>query len=148
MIAEPALVQSRLTCMLTEFLVALSVPALAFAADKPRVFVTESQPIQVSAERKGDGRLAFSGGTTKENVEVMKGFVALCPDVVVTSSRDKASYVVRLDHEAINPTTPFVRGNKVAVFNKDEDLIYSGSTRLLKPAVKGACAAIVAAERK
>src|SRR5262249_10850853 len=123
-------------------------PAVAFAADKPRVFVTESHPIQVSKSVEGDGRLDFSGGASKENVEVMKNFVALCPEIVVTSSRDKASYVVRLDHEPINPTTPFVRANKVAVFNKEEDLIYSGSTRLLKPAVKGACAAILAAERR
>jgi hypothetical protein len=36
----------------------------------------------------------------------------------------------------------------VAVFNKDEDLIYRGSTRLLKASVKGACAAIAAVERK
>ena len=129
-------------------LLAFAVPAVAFAADKPRVFVTESQPIQVSAQREGDGRLEFSGGASRENVEVMKSFVALCPDVVVTSSRDKASYVVRLDHEPLNPFTLVSHGNKVAVFNKDQDLIYSGSTRLLKPAVKGACAAIVAAERK
>jgi hypothetical protein len=49
---------------------------------------------------------------------------------------------VRLDHEDSNPTTLFVKGNKVAVFNKDRDLVYSGSTRLLGNAVKAACAAI------
>jgi hypothetical protein len=139
---------------------ALRVTALAFplfaaanlylrAADKPRVFITESHPIQISGQAT-DGVTPFlvSGGTSPENVEVMKSFVALCPGVVVTSNREKGSYVVRLDHEGVNPTTPFTHGNKVAVFNQNEDLIYSGSTRLLRASVKAACAAIAAAEQK
>ena len=72
----------------------------------------------------------------------MKAFARYCHSVVVTSNREKAEYVVQLDHEAINPTTPFVHGNKVAVFNKNEDLIYSNATRILSSAVKGACAAM------
>jgi hypothetical protein len=88
------------------------------------------------------GSLAFTGGTSPQNVEVMKAFVQRCPDIVVTANRDKADYLVRLDHEAINPTTLFVHGNKVAVFNKNEDLIYTDSSRLLSSAVKGACTAI------
>jgi hypothetical protein len=56
--------------------------------------------------------------------------------------REKADYLVRLNHEAINPTTPFAHGNKVATFDKNEDLVYSNSTRILSTAVKGDCAAI------
>ena len=74
----------------------------------------------------------------------MKAFVRYCPAVIVTANREKADYLVRLDHDAINPTTPFVHGNKVAVFNKNEDLMYSNSTRILSSAVKDACAAIIA----
>jgi hypothetical protein len=133
----------RLTCMFTEravkFLFVLAVPLAVYGANKPRVFVADSQPIRIS--RSG---VVSSAGT----VEVMKNFAALCPEIVVTSSRDRASYEVRVDYDPVGPATPFYRGNKVAVFNKDEDLIYSGSTRLLKPSVKGACAAILAAERK
>ena len=124
----------------------LAFPLLAQDARKIRVFVTESQPLQVAgggAAGDAKGSLLVSGGNTPENVEVMKNFSQLCPQVVVTANRDKAEYVIRLDHEGANPTTPFVRGNKVAVFNKDEDLVYSGSTRLLSNAVKDACAAIV-----
>ena len=69
-------------------------------------------------------------------------FIQRCPGVVITANREKADYLVRLDHEEINPTTLFVHGNKVAVFNKNEDLIYSNSTRLLNTAVKNACSAI------
>jgi hypothetical protein len=117
----------------------------AAGAEKPRVFITESQALQLSGRAAaGDakGSLLMTGGTSPQSVEVMKSFTQLCPGVVVTASREKADYVVRLDHEDSNPTTLFVKGNKVAVFNKDQDLVYSGSTRLLGNAVKGACAAI------
>lgn len=94
------------------------------------------------------GSLSFTGGSSPEIVEVMKVFTKRCPEVRITSNRDKADYVVRLDHPGTNPTTPFVRGNKVAIFDKDEDLIYSASTRLLRNAVKGACAALTRQQQR
>ena len=124
---------------------AVTMPWSVAAAEKPRVFITESQSMQLSGDAalgEAKGSLAFTGGTSPQNVEVMKTFIQRCPEVIVTSNRDKADYIVRLDREEPNPTTPFVRGNKVAIFNKDEDLIYGHSTRLLGNAVKGACAAI------
>ena len=121
----------------------------AATADQPRVYITESQSLQIAAGAPpGAGtknNLAIAGGTSPQNVEVMKTFARRCPSVVVTSNREKANYVVRLDHEAANPTTLFTRGNKVAVFDKDDDLMYSNSTRILSNAVKGACASISAA---
>ena len=128
-----------------------AIAAVAAAAEKPRVFITESQSIQLSGDAAvGDvkGNLALAGGTSPQNVEVMKAFIQRCPEVIVTSNRDKADYIVRLDHDVPGPTTPFVRGNKVAIFSKSEDLIYGNSTRLLGNAVKGACAAIRAAWQK
>ncbi|MBV9084770.1 MAG: hypothetical protein JOZ62_19000 [Acidobacteriaceae bacterium] len=130
-------------CMLLP--VALAV--LGAAAEKPRVFITESASPQLSGDATvGDakGSLAFVGGTSPQNVEVIKAFVQHCPAVTVTANRDKADYVVRLDHEPISPITPFVRDNKVAVFDKDQDLVFSNSTRTLGSAVRGACAAIAA----
>jgi hypothetical protein len=119
---------------------------VASAAEKPRVYVTESQAAQLKGDGSvGDaqGSLSFAAGTSPQLVEVMKTFTQRCPGVIVTSNREKADYVVRLDHEALSPATPFVHGNKVAVFNKDEDLIYTDSTRLLANSVKGACSAIL-----
>jgi hypothetical protein len=126
-------------------LITVAMSTILAAADKPRVFITESPSPQVSGDGSvGEvkGSLAFTGGTSPQNVEVIKAFSRSCHDTIVTANRDKADYIVRLDHEAINPTTPFVHGNKVAVFNKNEDLIYSNSSRLLSSAVKGACSAI------
>ncbi len=126
-------------------LVLIAIAALGAPAQKPRVFITESAAPQLSGDAAiGDvkGSLAFAGGTSPQNVEVMKAFVRYCPGVMVTANRDKADYLVCLDHDAINPTTPFVHGNKVAVFDKNEDLVYSNSTRILSTAVKDACAVI------
>jgi hypothetical protein len=134
--------KAKLVC---SALLTIAMCALGASSQKPRVFVTETTAPQASGDAAvGDakGSLAFTGGTSPQNVEVMKALSRYCPAVVVTANREKADYLVQLDHEAINPTTPFVHGNKVAVFDKDEDLIYSNSTRILSTAVKGACAAI------
>ena len=124
---------------------ALAMAAILAAAGKPRVFVTESAASKLSGNGSVGqlkGSLAFTGGTSPQNFEVIKAFSRKCRDVIVTANRDKADYVIRLDHEPINPTTLFVHGNKVAVFDKNEDLIYSDSSRLLSTAVKEACSAI------
>jgi hypothetical protein len=118
---------------------------LLAGSPKPRIFITETTAPQASGDAAvGDakGSLAFTGGTSPQNVEVMRAFERYCPAVIVTANRDKADYLVQFDHEAINPTTPFTHGNKVAVFDKNEDLLYSNSTRILSSAVKAACAAI------
>ena len=124
---------------------AVSTLATATAAEKPRVFITESQALSLfndASAGEAKSALFFSGGNSPQSLDVIKSFTQRCPEVIVTGNREKADYVVRLDHEAVSPTTPFVRGNKVAVFNKDSDLVYSSSTRILGNAVKGACAAI------
>ena len=119
--------------------------AAATAAEKPRVFITESQALNLSNDAEAGSAksaLSFSGGNSPQSLDVIKSFTQRCPQVLVTGNREKADFVVRLDHEGVSPVTPFVRGNKVAVFNKDSDLVYSSSTRILGNAVKGACAAI------
>ena len=124
----------------------LATPFSASAAEKPRVFISESQSLQVSANAALDGakgELDVHGPSSPQNIEVMKAFAERCPQVVVTSNRDKADYVLRFDHDEINPTTLFVHGNKVAVFDRNDDLVYSDATRLLRNAVKGACTALV-----
>ena len=130
---------------------ALITLGTALAGEKPRVFITESQALNVTNDAaSGDSKSALSltGGNTPQSLDVIKSFTQRCPEVIVTADREKADYVVRLDHEAINPTTPFLRGNKVAVFDKSSDLVYSSSTRVLGSVVKGACAAILGHSRR
>jgi len=153
LVLEPAsflfrILQAKFACLVFTLMV-ISGPVTA--AEKPRVFITESTAVQAvgnatAADVKGS--LALTGGTSPQNVEVMRAFTQRCPAVVVTANREKADYLVRLDHEAINPTTPFVHGNKVAVFDRNEDLIYSNASRTLSSAVKGACTVITARSRQ
>ena len=126
--------------------VALLFGTALYAAEKPRVFVTESGAPELSGTAtlgETKGRLAWAGGTSSYNSKVIHAFSQNCAATVVTSDRAKAQYVIRLDHEEINPTSVFVPPNKVAVFNRNQDLIYSGTTRTLRSAVKGACNAIL-----
>jgi len=62
--------------------------------------------------------------------------------VTINNNREKADYVVLLDHEGGKEVIS--RDNKVVVFNHDGDPILSHSTRMLGNAVKDACAAIAA----
>lgn len=117
--------------------------AAAFAADKPRVFITDSDSWQVSGGAAASD-VAFGGsikgGARPQTAEIIRTFSQRCPAVTITLNREKADYIVLLQHEGGKEL--FLRDNKVAVFNKDEDLIHSGSTRSLGNAVKAACAAI------
>ena len=115
----------------------------ATAADKARVFITDSKSWEVSGAVGGtaDG----FGGTTKggarpQTAEIIKTFAERCPLVIVNNRQEKADYVVLLDHESGKDL--IFRDNKVVVFNKEGDSIMSHSTRSLGNAVKDACGAI------
>lgn len=130
------------------FLFAVLVCFTAAAAEKPRVYVTDSDSWQISggvavADMAVGG--AAKGGARPQTVEIMKTFAQRCPAVGITLSRDKADYIVLLELEGGKNT--FLRDNKVAVFDKDEDLIYTGSTRSLGNAVKDACAAMLSSRK-
>jgi hypothetical protein len=75
----------------------------------------------------------------------MKTFRQRCPEVIVTSDKGRADFIVLLEHEGGKSLT---RDNKVAVFDRDSDLIHTSSTRMLGNAVKDACKVILAAGGK
>jgi hypothetical protein len=121
------------------------VPSSSTAAPdaKRRVFITDSKSWEL-AGGFGGSRDAFGGasggGARPQTVEIIKTFTNRCPVVTVTIKQDKADYIVMLDHEGGKGATS--RDNKIAVFNKNGDLIFSNSTRILGNAVKDACQAI------
>lgn len=128
------------------FLVSLLVAAIALpmsAANKPRVFITDSKSWEIGGEfGVGDDAAigSIKGGARPQTAEIMKTFGKQCPEVTVTIKSEKADYTIVLDHEG--GKNFLRRDNKVAVFNSDGDMIYGGSTRLLGNAVKNACMAI------
>ncbi len=113
----------------------------AFAGDTPHVLVTDSQSWEMGGGSAGvDGTFggAASGGARPQTAEIIKTFAQRCPNTIITNRRDKADYVVELDHEG--GKSSIARDNKIVVFNvASGDLIYSGSTRSLGNAVKDAC---------
>ncbi len=113
------------------------------AQDKPRVFVTDSQSWEIQGSSGGSrgtygGRM--SGGARPQTAEIVKTFGERCPDVVINNRKERADYVVVLDHEGGKGLVR--KDNKVAVFNSDGDSIVSRSTRSLGSSVQNACNAI------
>ena len=63
----------------------------------------------------------------------------------MTNNLGKADFVITLDHEGGKGA--LAHRNKIAVFNRDGDDIFSNSTRELGNAVKDACEAIAKAKK-
>ena len=121
----------------------LGLALASHAAEKPRVYVSDSKSWQISGGFGGtaDGfGGANSGGDRPQTAEIIKTFNERCPAVIVNNMKEKADYVVLLDHEGGKEA--IFRDNKVVVFNKDGDSIMSHSTRSLGNAVKDACTVI------
>ena len=105
----------------------------AIAADKPRIFITDSKSWEVSGAVGGtaDGFGGTSkGGARPQTAEIIKTFGERCPLVIVNNRQEKADYVVLLDHEGGKDLIS--RDNKVVVFNKGGDSIMGHNTTLPK----------------
>lgn len=113
-------------------------------ADKPRVFITDSQSWEyVSNAGGGNGAFAAhgAGGARPQTAEIIKTFGERCPHVVTNNKMEKSDYVVVLDHEGGKGVLR--HRNKVAVFNRvSGDSIVSKSTLSLGGSVQDACEAI------
>lgn len=113
------------------------------AAEGPRVFITDSKSWEISGH-SGGTRGAFGGethgGARPQTAEIIKTFGERCPMAIVTMKQEKADYIVVLEHEG--GKSMLRRDNKVAVFNKDGDAIFSRSTMSLGGSVKDACGAL------
>ena len=83
------------------------------------------------------GGSSFSGGSRPQTAEIIKTINQRCPELTVTNNLGKADFVMTLDHEGGKGL--LAHRNKIAVFNRDGDDIFSNSTRELGNAVKDAC---------
>ncbi len=78
------------------------------------------------------------GGTTEpQTVEVMKQLRRFCPRVEVTSNRNAATYLIL--HERQAGGTFGGNRNNVAVFGKDDVLLYADGATKLDNSVKDLC---------
>lgn len=118
--------------------------------NSPRVYIeesdsweVESDPIFGGVDKKGRvtiGGGAAKGGAKPRTAETIKRFSQQCKGVIVTMYKEKADFVVMLEHEGGKDL--FNKDNKLAVFNKEGDLIVSGSFSRPRKAVDVACNAI------
>lgn len=120
--------------------------------DLPRVYIEasesweiESDPVFSTTDKKG--RVSISGGGTQggakpRTAETIKRFGQQCKSVIVTMYKEKADYVVMLEHEGGKDLLN--KDNKLAVFDREGDLIASGSFSRPRKAVETACEAIAA----
>ncbi len=120
-------------------------PQTGGASGQIRVFVTESTSWSVSGTEtviEGDGGGHMQGGAKPQTAEIMKTISKRreCAGVVVTINREKADYILLL--ERVGGRDIIAKDNKMALFNRDGDMVASSSTRSLGNAVKDACLAI------
>ena len=122
----------------------LGLSVLVYGADeKIRVYVTDSDSWAVSGGfygNDGTGGGSTRGGARPQTAEIIKTFNERCPELTVSIRKEKANYVILLDHEGGKGIAR--KDNKVAVFNEEGDAIFSGSTRSLGNSIKDACKAI------
>ncbi|WP_263367312.1 PEGA domain-containing protein [Edaphobacter bradus] len=113
-------------------------------ADKPRVFITDSNSWSAGGSAGGsNGSFGGSsyGGARPQTAEIIKTFGQKCPQVLVNNRVDASNYVVELDHEG--GKSVFAHKDKIAVFaQKTGDSIFSKSTLSVGGAVEDACSAI------
>jgi hypothetical protein len=108
---------------------------------KTRVLVTDSQSWETRGSSSAGGNRngcgassSFSGGARPQTAEIIKTLNQRCPQITVTNRLDKADFVITLDHEGGKAL--LAHHNKIAVFNKDGDVIFSKSTISLGNSVK------------
>jgi hypothetical protein len=110
----------------------------------PRVYISDSSSWEVgggAAGVNGVGAGTGGGGARPQTAEVIKTFNQRCSNLIMTNRKEKADYVVVLDHEG--GKSEINRDNKIIVFsNASGDAIFSRSTRSLGNAVKDACPVI------
>lgn len=110
---------------------------------KPRVYVSDSQSWLMAGgfgASNGAAGGATRGGSSPQTVELIKTFGQRCPDAIVTNDREKASYVVLFDRESFKSI--LARRDKIAIFRRNGDVLFSDSVRSVGNAVKDACEAI------
>ena len=154
--------ESRFPAWLVLIVLAISALSNARAQDSPqnenvsqkvRVYVTDSQSWEIiggwglSGSRNANGSGSVSGGgyeaggARPQTAEIIKTFNQRCPQITITNNVQRADFAVTLDHEG---GKGYLRHrNKIVVFTREGDAIFSDSTRELGSSVADACRAIL-----
>jgi len=123
----------------------------ASARERPRVYIVDRDEWKLSggfAATATSAAGSIQGGVRRDYTEILKTFAQTCPQVTFTNDRATADYAVVLDHKTWNETPWTGHQNEFVIFNRAEDLIYSGATHNMKNAAKDSCKAVLGASKK
>ncbi len=113
-------------------------------AEKPRVFITDSQSWSMQGAAGGAHGIfggESHGGARPQTAEIIKSFGQRCRQVIVNDRQDRADYIVVLDHEGGKGLLR--HKDKVAVFERlSGDVVISHSTLSVGGSVEDACKGI------
>lgn len=122
-----------------------AAPVVLADADKPRIYVTDSDSWQTHGGGAGGGGSfgGYSGGgASPQTAEIVKTFGQRCPNVVANNRPEMTDYVVTLQHEGGKGLLR--KKDKVAVFvRKTGDAVFSESTLSVGGSVQDSCSAIL-----
>lgn len=120
------------------FVMATFVTVGTYAQEEGRAVVFVEGSTVSSFSGSGDAWGSSSGGTTEpQTVEVMKQLRRFCPGVRITADRSAANFLIV--HERQAGGTFGGNRNNVAVFGKDDMLIYADGAKKLDNSVKDLC---------
>ena len=152
----------RIDMKLFAALATLLLATVAFAQDKPRVFVQGHGTLNSTTHTSGAANRTLFGASGAvvggrrsdssidshdESIELTKDLRANCPGVVITLKEDAADYVVMLNRESKAKVGLIKANSQVLVANKQGDVIWTKDVRQVMSAAKDACAAIVDAAK-
>ena len=135
----------------------LALASGAFPQTKPapsnskiRVFVDANSSTEFAA--KGSAYRGLFGGVNthvsgtqyehSQIPEVIKTLGDRCPSVTVTMNKDRAYFLLSIEHESATQKGLARRRNHVTVVNREGDVVFSKNDRELGNAIKDACASM------
>ena len=133
---------TKCTLLIAAILLAMQViSAQQPEKEKTRVYVADSRTWQVSGasgtpEAPSSSVVVEHAGP--QAAEIIKTVGEQCPDLIVTSRRDKSDFVLLIEGKQ----SFLHRINEVVVFNHSGDAVYSHSSNNLANSVKDACTAM------
>lgn len=116
------------------FVILLSIAALA---QQPRVFLVNNDNFEVSA-----AGYVMKGGVRPVSGEQMKDLATECPQVTITSVREKADFVVDWKTKTWDQTSWSGHQNEFAIYSAAGDVVGTGQTHRASAAAKDICKTI------
>lgn len=127
--------------------VALLLCSSCFAADltQTRVFISDRDGWEASGgfvANQDSAAGSMKAGIRRQNTEQVKTFNHECPTVTITSSPDKADFVVIWDTKTWGQTSWSGHQNEFTVYSKTGDLVKSGAAHKQTNAARDICKAV------